>query len=184
MNQRLQLCSAIAKHAFPWRLTWYRRQFVNCELLRCCGCWGFRPLYRGIYPYIFAIEIWPDDVQFNLLDAFNNIAVDGKETSTSFSFELGKPYQTCENEPGHLTISTNPSENVLIHHTFIPSKGWNIENKTVFTEEGITCYVKNLNSDVTTVNYYKKHLANGKSARVDSWIDISKFAFFEELKGT
>ena len=49
---------------------------------------------------------------------------------------------------------SRPSENLLVYKSKVPANGWNIENSTLFTLEGIVSTIRNLNNNVTTTKYY------------------------------
>jgi hypothetical protein len=38
----------------------------------------------------------------------------------------------------------------------VPSKGWKIENLAIFTKDGITAFLKNVNKNVITTKYYTR----------------------------
>ena len=43
-----------------------------------------------------------------------------------------------------------------MYQSQVPSKGWKIENLAVFTKEGITAFLKNVNKNVITTKYYTR----------------------------
>lgn len=81
---------------------------------------------------------------------------DGVETSSNVTFELDKPYTTQRNGNDEITVCSKPQENTLLYQSKVPSKGWWIENLTIFTKEGITSFVKNVNKNVITTKYYTR----------------------------
>ena len=84
-------------------------------------------------------------------------SVDGLESASStVTYEIDKPYSSMKNGQEEMTTVTKPLENVLVYTTKVPSNGWNIEDSTFFTHEGIMATIRNLNSGITTVKYYKR----------------------------
>ncbi len=47
-------------------------------------------------------------------------------------------------------------ENSLLYQSQVPSKGWKIENLAIFSREGITAFLKNVNKNVITTKYYTR----------------------------
>ena len=84
--------------------------------------------------------------------------MEGVESSSSVTFELGKPYSQIkeEDEAEEVTVCDKIHDNTLLYRSKVPARGWRIETKTVFTDQGITSYVKNVDKNVTTVKYYTR----------------------------
>ena len=79
------------------------------------------------------------------------------ESATStVTYEIDKPYASMKNGQEELTTVSKPLENVLLYSSKVPSNGWNIEDSTFFTAEGIIATIRNMNKGVTTVKYYKR----------------------------
>ena len=84
-------------------------------------------------------------------------SADGIEnTVTSVSYDLDKQSSNSRNGTTELITVTKPQDNMLVYNSKVPSKGWCIENATVFSPEGIVATLRNLNSNVTTTKFYKK----------------------------
>ena len=54
------------------------------------------------------------------------------------------------------TVCEKINADTLKYKSKVPAKGWNIETKIVFSQEGITSYIMNVDKNVTTTKSYTK----------------------------